>query len=62
MSEKNFFEPVIGHFVADSELSLVEVETELLFIIFVRNDLFITIVRGTFDRGKPGTSKNIEVS
>ena len=60
MSEKVFFEPVIGHFVADSELSLVE--TELLFIIFVRNDLFITIVRGTFDRGKPGTSKNIEVS
>ena len=59
MSEK-IFEPVIGHFVADSELSLVE--TELLFIIFVRNDLFITIVRGTFDRGKPGTSKNIEVS
>ena len=60
MSKKVFFEPVIGHFVADSELSLVE--TELLFIIFVRNDLFITIVRGTFDRGKPGTSKNIEVS
>ena len=60
MMEKVFFEPVIGHFVADSELSLVE--TELLFIIFVRNDLFITIVRGTFDRGKPGTSKNIEVS
>ena len=57
---KKIFEPVIGHFVADSELSLVE--TELLFIIFVRNDLFITIVRGTFDRGKPGTSKNIEVS
>ena len=27
-----------------------------------RNDLFVTIVRGTFDRGKPGTSgRNIEV-
>ena len=28
----------------------------------LRNDLFITIVRGNFDRGKPGTSsRNIEV-
>ena len=28
----------------------------------LRNDLFVTIVRGTFDRGKPGTSgRNIEV-
>ncbi len=29
----------------------------------LRNDLFVTIVRGTFDRGKPGTSgRNIEVN
>ena len=28
----------------------------------LRNDLFVTVVRGTFDKGKPGTSgRNIEV-
>ena len=29
----------------------------------VRNDLFVTVVRGTFDKGLPGLSgRNIEVS